>query len=50
MNPKIIKKMAKVTESRRLDKEDSQDYLLKIFGDVLEAIYGAVFIDSGCNL
>lgn len=30
--------------------EDTQDDNLKVFGDVLEALFGAIFIDTGCNL
>jgi dsRNA-specific ribonuclease len=50
MNPNIIVKLANLTNQFRIDKEDSQDYLLKIFGDVLESLFGAIFIDTGCNL
>jgi dsRNA-specific ribonuclease len=50
MKPEIIDKMAELTTSRRLNMEDLEKYKLKIFGDILEALFGAVFIDSGCNL
>jgi dsRNA-specific ribonuclease len=30
--------------------EDSEKYKVKIFGDILEALFGAVFIDTGCDL
>ncbi len=42
--------IAKITENKRISQEETDVYHLKIFADVLEAIIGAVFIDSGCNL
>jgi dsRNA-specific ribonuclease len=30
--------------------EDSENYKQKIMGDVLEALFAAIFIDSGCDL
>lgn len=45
-----MKKIAEQTSHRRLNMEDSEKYKVKIFGDILEALFGAVFIDTGCDL
>lgn len=45
-----MKFIAKITKNERISQSETDAYHLKIFADVLEAIMGAVFIDSGCNL
>lgn len=45
-----MKFMAHVTENVRITQEETEVYHLKIFADVLEALIGAVFIDTGCDL
>jgi dsRNA-specific ribonuclease len=50
MDPRCIKFLANITENLKFPQSESKVFHLKIFDDVLEALLGAVFIDSGCDL
>ena len=50
MDPSCMKFLANITENLKFPQSESEVFHLKIFADVLEALLGAVFIDSGCNL
>lgn len=41
-----MKIFAEKTEEQRITIEDLQDYCLKVFGDVFEALIAAVFLDT----
>ena len=50
MKPDIMERMADLTSQRRLNMEDSEKIKLKTFGDILEALFGAILIDTGCDI
>ncbi len=50
MEPSFMKLLANLTENERISIEETESFQLKIFADVLEALIGAIFIDTGCDL
>lgn len=50
MDPEVIKKIEEETMNLRIEQEGLQETSIKIFSDVLEALIGAVFIDSECDM
>jgi dsRNA-specific ribonuclease len=50
MKPDVMSRMADLTSLRRLNMEESEKNKMKIFGDILEALFGAVLIDTGCDI